>query len=109
MAFFHPYTPYAKIYSLLESAGRLSLIKTDHNGNTDWGTSFENSTIQIGRYVQQTQDGGYFIVGSIVFKTDSKGKQKWRIDDLQGYSGFQSADGGFVILNGNRLLKYIEE
>ncbi|EMR75540.1 F5/8 type C domain-containing protein [Thermoplasmatales archaeon SCGC AB-540-F20] len=91
------------------------LVKTDENGQIDpdgWETTFNNS---IGRYVQQTSDGGYIITGSKkvgsgfndvdlwLLKTDANGNETWN-STYDGYtywdSGFsvqQTKDGGYIV------------
>lgn len=89
------------------------LVKTDANGSVRWTRTFGGNSLDAGRSVQQTTDGG-FIVGGETFsfvtsstdvyliKTDANGNQQWArtfggSDHDQGYSVQQTTDGGFII------------
>ncbi len=96
----------------------LWLIKTDEEGNMLWDNVFNGEGIDFGYSVQQTEDGGYIIVGGIytlnhdiqiysvedvwLIKTDSEGNKLWDKTfgggggDL-GYSVQQTRDGGYII------------
>ena len=64
---------------------QLWLIKTDQSGNTSWEKEFGGDDRESGQSVQQSQDGGYVVVGSsqsyegsnynniVLIKTDSQG------------------------------------
>src|SRR3989344_9129843 len=101
------------------------LIKTDANGNMQWNKTFDGEYYgEMGRFVQQTSDGGYFIVGITtsygvrpytaeelgqsapqdiyLIKTDANGNKVWkkvfggtRID--MAFSGQQTSDGGYIV------------
>ena len=87
------------------------LIKTDGDGNEQWGKTFDLGGSDRGRSVQQTTDGGFVIAGSIadadafLLKTNGNGIEQWRktfggsnvdwADSVQ-----QTADGGFIIVGG---------
>lgn len=49
--------------SLLPAGGDLSLLKVDNAGDTIWGRSYGGEETDVGRYVQQTTDEGYTVVG----------------------------------------------
>ena len=88
------------------------LLKTSENGDLEWEKTFGGTNIDYGRSVQQTNDGGYIIIGSTfsfgnyiqvyLIKTDLNGDEEWfqifggtNID--QGYSIQQTIDGGYIL------------
>lgn len=89
------------------------LIKTNAFGDTLWTRTYGGSGIDWGYSIQQTTDGGYIIVGSIIsingndldiwlFKTDSSGDTIWTktfggILGEEGYSVSETTDGGYII------------
>jgi hypothetical protein len=87
------------------------LVKTDVNGNKEWERYFDNG--KYGFCVDQTIDGGYFIVGDaysesnsfdvFMAKTDSNGNKIWertlgtsKVDEA--LFGQQTNDGGYIIV-----------
>jgi hypothetical protein len=92
----------------------LYLIKTDENGDTLWTTIFGGDFYDVGRWVYQTSDNGYFVAGTesrfnnterniCVLKTDSSGNVLWN----HSYGGDQedgvvtaqpTSDGGYIII-----------
>ncbi len=89
------------------------LIKTDENGNELWNKTFGDSNWNGGYCVQQTEDGGYIMVGNTytsghedsdiwLIKTDSSGNIEWTKlfggnKSDYGYSVQQVNDGGYII------------
>ena len=79
----------------------------------EWDKTFGGTGSDVGRSVQQTSDGGFIIVGSTdslgageddvwLIKTHPDGSLEWSetfggVNDDDGYSVQQTADGGYVI------------
>jgi hypothetical protein len=94
--------------------GDIWLIKTNSNGDTLWTRTFGGSSSDYGYCVQQTNDGGYIIVGLThsygagqsdvwLIKTDSSGDSLWTrtfggSSYDYGYSVQQTSDGGYIIV-----------
>lgn len=88
------------------------LIKTDASGDTLWTKTYGTFLTDTGYYVQQTSDGGYFVLGYSsaigtdfvwLIKTDAFGDTLWtkRFDggvyqDAVS-SAQQTVDGGYII------------
>ncbi len=88
------------------------LIKTDSNGNMEWNKVFNETNDEDGKCVQQTDDGGYIIVGEQddedgisnlwLIKTDCDGNIEWEkimdeSNEDQGNYVQQTSDGGYII------------
>jgi len=89
------------------------LIKTDANGDTLWTRTYGETFHDICRRGQQTDDGGYMMVGSTqnfgvsnndfyVVKTDTNGNVMWAktyggAGSDNGFGGRQTDDGGYIL------------
>lgn len=89
------------------------LIKTDANGTEQWNKTFGDIDPQYGNDIEQTNDGGYIIVGqkgvsdaqkvdAWLIKTDEFGNMVWNrtyggSEYDFGKSVVQALDGGYVI------------
>jgi len=90
------------------------LIKTNANGDTLWTRTYGNGNeIDAGYSVQQTNDGGYIVAGTIqdsatasahlfIMKTNSNGDTLWTKSygsngNSYGYSVRQTNNNGFII------------
>ena len=94
--------------------GDVWLIKTNANGDTVWTQTYGGNGTDQGRCVQQTNDGGYIIVGSTysygaggrdvyLVKTNANGDTAWTrtfggSSDDTGVSVQQTSDGGYIIV-----------
>ncbi|MFH1319382.1 MAG: T9SS type A sorting domain-containing protein [Bacteroidota bacterium] len=88
------------------------LFKTDLNGIVSWTKAFGSSSLDEGRSVKQTTDGGYIVVGysyagSVysqfhAIKTDASGNIQWdkayKSDyGNEGHDVIQTSDGGYAM------------
>jgi hypothetical protein len=89
------------------------LLKTDLKGEEQWNKYFGGTRSEAGYSVQQTDDGGYILVGTTHFKgsgdiylikTNSDGKEEWykifqrESASESGYSVQQTKDGGYIVV-----------
>ena len=97
------------------------LIKLNPNGDTIWTKKYGNDTLALVDYYysEQTTDGGYILSGDIrypnfnhnyccVIKTDSLGNELWSTtfgNNNGGGTAHQIADGGYIAITGNQLVK----
>ncbi|MBK7389201.1 MAG: T9SS type A sorting domain-containing protein [Bacteroidetes bacterium] len=89
------------------------LVRVDFNGDLIWSKSYGGTGYDFGNSVRQTTDGGFIIVGRTTsfgsgnndvyaVKTDVNGDTLWSktyggIGDDEGYSVYQTTDGGYII------------
>jgi hypothetical protein len=88
------------------------LIKTDANGNVQWAKTYGGTSDDLVRFVRQTSDGGYIVVGEtysfgagysdiFLIKTDANGNVQWAktyggTDYDLAFSVEQTSDGGYI-------------
>lgn len=75
------------------------IIKIDINGNKLWTRILKDCS---GNSIQQTQDGGYIIIGNRLIKTDCNGEELWSktFESCNGYflsAVEQTNDGGYIV------------
>ena len=91
-------------------------IKTDANGNMQWGKTkkFEGKDITLAHSARQTSDGGYIIAGdaystggfnmdSWLIKVDENGNEQWNMtfrgaQNSEAYSVQQIKEGSYIII-----------
>ena len=87
------------------------LIKYDENGNKEWNETFEFMEGNMGYSVQQTEDHGYIIGGSMIssnksyamlLKIDEQGNEEWvkiyeGLGTAQGTGVQQTNESGFIL------------
>ena len=86
------------------------LIKTDTNGDTVWTKTFGDTLSDYGIAVQQTDDGGYVVIGTKfiynqgndiwLIKTDANGDTMWTKGFGRGFVNQvgQTSDGGYILI-----------
>lgn len=81
---------------------KLSLVKTNSEGVSQWERPYDNCDCEKGASVCQTQDNGFLILssGMTLIKTDASGLESERTDfdgeTLGNHCVIQATDGGYV-------------
>ena len=81
-----------------DTGSRFFLLKTDQEGNPLWWRRYPSDIAYgVGRSVLQTEDGGFFAVGSGAIRTDEDGRLLW-ILRLEGFAtSALSVDSGYIV------------
>lgn len=107
------FTGKTRIYTSTGNYINAVLIKTDADGNPVWRKTYGGKKDDIMYSVQQTEDGGYILAGSVrstgngsadawLIKTDVNGSQLWEktfggTGDDRADSVRQISDGGYIL------------
>jgi hypothetical protein len=99
------------------------IIKTDANGNVQWAKTYGGTSDDLVRFVRQTSDGGYIMVGEtysfgegysdiFLIKTDANGNVQWAktyggTDYDLAFSVEQTSDGGYIAAGHTRYVDII--
>ncbi len=84
------------------TTNKLSLVKTNSEGVSQWERPYDNCDCEKGASVCQTQDNGFLILssGMTLIKTDASGLESERKDfsgeALGNHCVIQASDGGYV-------------
>ena len=94
------------------------IVKTNNTGNVQWTKSYDRGNLESGVDAQQTNDGGYIVLGLIEYpvphicliKTNAVGDTTWtkilnsglNASDV-GNSIEQTSDGGYIITGGRYI------
>ena len=110
-----------------DTASDMYLVKADSDGNLVWQRRFGGLYWDAGRYLCQTKDGGYIIIGETeslghgemeypdvyLVKTDSVGNQEWykTFDwgDLDNGNAIATTDDNGYILTGSTRISWHED
>ena len=87
------------------------LAKTNGNGVLQWSHTYECTSYNGAKFVQQTSDGGYIMAGESddcmisLRKVNSQGavEREKKFDLSRGISVQQTSDGGFVFSGSNSI------
>ena len=102
-------------YTFSYGAGAMDfyLVKTNSSGDTLWTRTYGGTNVDMGRWVRQTEDGGYILTGGAasfgagsddfyLIKTDASGVAVW--SRTYGGAGYDHAhavepttDGGYIV------------
>jgi len=105
-----------------DGAGDLLLIKTDEEGDTVWTKVYGSWWEDVGRWVEQTTDGGYILTGVIqptgsgkhmwLLRTDKDGDTIWTrnykpLGDRNWFGNCvqPTLDGGYIVSGSAVLMK----
>lgn len=92
----------------------IMVVKTDINGNIEWNNNFGGEDKDLGYFIQQTNDGGFIVVGRtksfgagyfdvFLVKIDIDGNEEWNrtfggSEWDEGISVQQTTSGGYIIV-----------
>ncbi|MEF8848684.1 MAG: hypothetical protein V5A68_06065, partial [Candidatus Thermoplasmatota archaeon] len=98
----------------------LWMIKTDDKGKKIWSKTIGGTGNDMGRSIQETQDGGLICTGNTdsfsaknqdvwLVKTDKNGNEEWnktfgKDNDDRGYDVQQTTDQGYIIVGSQHLM-----
>ncbi|MBI3500292.1 MAG: T9SS type A sorting domain-containing protein [Bacteroidetes bacterium] len=98
-----------RTYSFGAGKSDIYLVKAASDGTLQWSKTFGGTGDDVGSSVQETNDGGYIIIGETnsfsagnniyLIKTYSNGNLQWSksYQNGEGYAIKQTTDGGFII------------
>ncbi len=91
---------------LSDSSQHPYLVKTDELGNVVWQQIFQGIANDEFHHVEQTPDGGFFLVGhsysTLLMKTDATGQVSWQASAYV-YTATRATDGGYVGVAGQSV------
>jgi outer membrane protein assembly factor BamB len=73
------------------------IIKTNSTGVEEWNRTTNNTNNDGAYHIQQTGDGGYIIMGSMLIKLDKFYNEEWNLS-IRGDQGHETFDKGYIMV-----------
>jgi len=84
---------------------RTWVLRVDGEGNVVWNRTYAGD---YARYIARTEDGGFLVGASKLFKIDPDGQVVWE-SPFEGGPAVEAGDGGYVVAGGKGIYKLSEQ